>query len=399
MMWRCSACGAINGGLSKRCGERIFKGGRIVLGTSGGCGKSLEHEEWFAPDDISSNAALTNAEDISKALAGPDWRCCYCGSSQRRGDGECANCGGEEKPLQERATIPSVTPPSSYTPPVRTHKHPYRESFPSDPPRESFPNFRVSRSWLPFAIGGGVLALIAIVTMLLWPRSVDAAVTAVQWQSTVTVERYKIRGEEGWYPPGDAIDTENRGQRIHHYDHVKVGTEQVSRLESYACGQTCITLPRTCSTTPRSCSSNGNGTMSCSGGDTVCSGGGESCSTKYCSRTVYDTVPVYEDQPRYQTWYVWRAWRWGYDRTIHRSGTDLKPLPPETAKIRLNASCVGEERERFEISWAYKTTFMDAKGKAYSYVPKTEKEFQQLPTGTKKRLLISITGVSIKDDK
>ena len=48
--------------------------------------------------------------------------------------------------------------------------------------------------------------------------------------------------------------------------------------------------------------------------------------------------------------------------------------------------------------WVYSTIFADKKGKPYVYTPHTQEEFQRLTLGTKKRLKVTMMGVSLKEE-
>ena len=435
MWWCCKACGTVNGGLSKRCGERPVVNGRVVPPKSDlGCGKRQEDESWFPPDDISARAAIRDRDHLRQALDGPDWVCGYCGSTTKRADGECANCGGDpnfnasernddvrvqehkgERQVEkldtpwkkERPTL-DETPSSkrSHRPRVRTAGKTGIKP-PDDFPWDEIEDERMFRSaskgrpfpTIPVVIGGVVIAVTALLLFLLWPRYVDGQVAYVHWDVKVNVERYQVIKNEGWDPPGDAFDEIDLGRRVHHHERVQVGTRQETYTESYNCGQTCTPIPRTCTTTPRTCSSNKNGTMNCSGGNQVCTGGGQRCVPKTCTRPATRTIPVYENQPRYRNWYSWKAWRWRKNRTIPRSGDDLNPQLPPKEKIRLNVGCQGKEKERSSPQWTYLTTFKDKKGETYKYVPKSEGEFKSLPVGTQKRLRLVAGTVTIVESK
>jgi hypothetical protein len=370
MLWRCDTCNHINGGLSKNCS---------------GCGKALENEKWFMPEDISTNANLHNPEDLDKALRGPDWRCPFCHSSQRKKDGECANCGGPEinnithkNPKVFADTYEKRTIPTHYT--TKPQQNTLQDLIDFDNDVRIFSKPSLLKRPITWVIGS-IALLTTLVVFLLWPRTVEAEVIGSNWKSTATVERRQITGEAGWDVPFDSITSRNEGRRIHHYDKVQIGTKRVPYSESVACGQTCRTIPRTCS-------SNKNGTASCSGG-------GQSCSTKYCNRTAYRTDPVYEDQPRYRDWYSWTAWRWKHNRTIVNSGNDFAPKPPEN--INLNQNLNDGERERSSIDWKYVVIFQDKNKEKFNFTNiNSESHFLSFHIGDHHILKVSSIGVSIK---
>jgi hypothetical protein len=83
MLWRCDTCRTENGGLKKTCGN---------------CGKPKDKEEdYMSGHEITVDDALTDPDGIRQAKAGPDWTCRYCGSRQRKLDGNCANCTAGQK--------------------------------------------------------------------------------------------------------------------------------------------------------------------------------------------------------------------------------------------------------------------------------------------------------------
>ncbi len=180
MYWKCFACGTINGGLSKRCGDRVIKNGKVTKNSGEGCGKHQDREEWFSPEDISVNANLTDANDIAKAEAGVDWFCGYCGSTQRGTNGECVVCGGDKKASKEDRE-------GKYHPHLDEHiKHTINE--PKD--KSKFTKFVV----------GGLFVVPTLLGLfgLLTPRHVDAKVQSVSWTGTVHVERYSRFPDSGW---------------------------------------------------------------------------------------------------------------------------------------------------------------------------------------------------------
>jgi len=353
MLWKCDVCHTINGGLSKTCN---------------GCGKALENEEWFMPDDISVNANLTKPEDIDKALRGEDWHCPSCKSSQRRGDGECANCGNKETNTI-KLLIPDQLPKKiTYTSRYELDEPDYYNS----------PFYKKPIVW----IISSIICITSLVIFLLWPRTVESIVIGSNWTSTVTVERNKIIRDEGWDVPGDAISFNNDGNRIHHYDKVQVGTHQVPYSQSYVCGETCTI-------SPRRCTKNNNGTASCSGGT-------KSCRDKYCTRTAYRTDPVYENIPRYRNWYSWRVRRWRFDRTVTSTGSDFAPKLPEN--INLNSNMTDGDQERSSVEWKYIVIFKNKKEEKerFNYQPNSESAFSSFHIGDTHTLKVSSVGVSIE---
>ena len=145
--------------------------------------------------------------------------------------------------------------------------------------------------------------------------------------------------------------------------------------------QACYTTTRTCYTTQRSCTSNRNGTANCSGGDQVCTGGDRicpppSCVTKYCDESRTRTVDDYEDQPRYQDYYAWDAWDWGYNRTVRHAGVSLETNWPSDDELKAPLATGEQERTRREEE--YHVVF-STKDTTYDYTPRDESEFDTTP--------------------
>lgn len=379
MFWKCSTCGTINGGLSKICGDRVVKDGKVTKG-SGGCGKPQDREEWFMPEDISVNANLTDEKDISKATCGVDWYCGYCGSTQRRSNGSCAICGGDKETSKEDRNGKFQTQKT------RQHKSYELDEVQYEEHSYSSTKTPTKRNILPFAIGGAaLLLLIGFIVWLFTPKYVEAKVQSVSWLGTIHVERYSRFPNSGWYAPGNAEDVHIEGQRVHHYDHVLVGSHREPYTESEPCGQNCRSV-----SVPRSCSSNKNGTARCSGGGTR-----QECSTRYCSVTHYRSVNDYIDEPRYQMWYSWYEWQWRHNRDVNSSGTDLQPKEPNV--IDLCSNCFGREQERKSVStFSYSCVLKDDDGKLQTYNPGSLQEFQRCTLGRSVRLKFVAGSVSIE---
>lgn len=462
MLWTCRVCrSADNRGLHKHCTN---------------CGKPKDERdvERF-PDDLSESNALSG-EDQRKALAGPDWKCKFCGTLQNSLGRCCAECGCDketgEKPWQysgpgkvtedldtgrksttgvpptvverrfakSKATIdvdlfrapartddPVVTPwePTDQPKPKARPPEPERIFAEStggyrDPPavetappveREFVPNTGSYRDppkiFIPrtplhrrpgFLRNVGVLAAVVGLALVLWlvfrTKVVDARVTTVSWQHDVIVDRYQVYRREGWDSDPGAFEVHDEGRRVHHYDHVQVGSHRESYQESYTCGQTCTTVKGSCYTTSRTCTSNKNGTATCTGGDRVCSPDTKSCVDKTCTRTAYRTVPDYEDQPRYRTWYSWKVWDWGYNRTVRAAGSSMETRWPADAELQPLGLAPGEQ-ERHRRQELYSVTLSDSKD-SWTIKPKSEPDFQRFPPGSRFKLKVGIAnGVTV----
>jgi len=341
MTWQCSTCQKQNLGRHKVCQ---------------GCGNPMDgSEKYEMPANPETAASVTDADLLAMATAGPNWRCAYCGSDQRRSDNSCGQCGAA---IGTGTEVPDeVVPPAPVVPWWTKHG-----------------------KWAQ-RIAIGVAVLVVLIVFLVWnairPRNYDGKVTAVAWEHTIEIDRYMIRKHEGFKEniPQTAMDVTSVGQRVHHHEqvldhydteHYSVQVSDGYRTETYtaqeSCGQNCTSRPRSCS---QSCSSKKNGFASCR---QVCSGGGQSCTTKYCSRTKTRQVPKYRQEPRtrqvpryrqeprYAEGFSWRNWEWGHERTVKEQGTDVAGLKwPAGALTAMG----GGEKERelrkatYVVSLAY----------------------------------------------
>ena len=405
MLWECSTCDSKdNRGLDRFCPS---------------CGKPKEDKdrEYF-PKDISRANALTGEKD-RLARAGADWKCKYCSVLQASPNAYCSRCGSSKrdgtkwkanpksevtksgasvtiprpskaKASKAKATITGVLADIEETPPPVFADDPLEWERPSLTP--------VARTiqrvkGYPWEKKHLLLLLIPILPILLYllfrTREVDVDVRSSSWTHTVVIDRYHVVAEEGWYPSSGAMDTKPLGQRVHHYDHVAVGSHQESYTENVQCGQTCTTVPGVCRTSPPTCTSNRNGTASCSGGGTTCSSSTQSCSPKYCTVARTRTVTDYQDQPRYQMWYGWNEWEWtnGF-RKVTRSGV-LDPYWPTPQEVEMVLPPGEQERSHSEES--YLVTFTDGKAE-WKFHPAKEGEYLRLVARKRHRLRVSIAG-------
>ncbi len=406
MLWTCHVCKQEhNRGLARHCRN---------------CGHPKdEHDEEFFPEDLTK---ALEGDDALKAAAGPDWKCKYCGSLQGALNKCCTECGvdpktgakpwearvktvtedvatGEKRVMGainvagqvwtdwlERENARLETAPADTSPPVETS---YRENARVAP--RTLPKVRIWLPQLPVILGGiGALVVFILVAFLLFrTKIVDAHVSGVKWEHRVLVDRYQVFHRDGFYPEPAAFHVTPTGERIHHYDHVRVGSHKEHYNERVACGQSCSTP--SCYTTQRTCTSNRNGTANCTGGDRVCPP--PSCVTKYCDEPRTRTVDDYEDQPRYQTYYAWDAWDWGYNRTVRHTGVSLATSWPSDEELKAPLAEGEQERtrreEEYHVSFATKDT-------TYDYAPRDETEFDTYTPDSAWRLKVGIAhGVEV----
>jgi hypothetical protein len=363
MWWRCSACQAENLGRFKGCQA---------------CGKAKEGEPFYdAPGTAvpSYEQRVTDAALIAQATAGADWACRYCGSHQRRDNGTCAECGAGQGEAARPATYFS-----SYIGDANRAKAEAASApppLPAPPPPAPFVSW-FKHYWLLLVVASVVLSIAGGLYLLFRTRVVTAEVVERTWEHKVLVERYMVVEGQGFAEsrPASAFEIVPRGQRFHHNDKVRDGTEREAYTERVACGQTC-------SKTPVSCTTNNNGFKTCSGGD-------QRCSTKYCSETRYREVPRYKDVPVYREWYTWKNWEWKLHRSVSEVGSFDEPRWPSDAKVALNQGVGPGEKERTRNEAKYHVVFEDREKKLHEYTPKDLEELKRLKKGTQRKVRVGI---------
>jgi hypothetical protein len=364
MLWRCT-CKHENRGHDMVCAI---------------CGRPRsEKEEFYMPGDTSPDAAVTEPDLLREATAGADWSCRYCRSNQRKLDGTCAQCGASQDEAKKQPPAPAAAARAA------------------EPESEPAPRPHHVPQWQAGAVVALAITLLGL--LLYWAfreRTIEATVTALEWEHAVEIERYQVVHHEGWSPSFDAEHVTPLGERFHHLDHVAIGSHDEQYKAKEACGQTCTPIPRTCRQTPKTCTSNKNGYASCRGGDTVCSGGGQSCSTKWCDVTKARSVTDYADIPRTRMWYAWDDWEWGHNRMIKLGGgvptlrDDGLPWPPPEALLPPHP-LADREQERQIRSERYVVTFT-GNGVPYTYAPANEEAFFGFTIGQHHTIKVSVVG-------
>ncbi|MCA9579110.1 MAG: hypothetical protein R3B40_28100 [Polyangiales bacterium] len=365
MVWRCSSCGHQNLGRHKLCQ---------------GCGNPKDASERYEmPSDTAAAETVTAPELLRLATAGPNWQCGFCGSHQRRLDGECAQCGAAQQDGRD------LRPPTDE--PAGDTKDAERAFDPEDDAVQELVGKPTGTRW---KVAGAAGALAAVVGFFGLGGEVPglhadgpkthyvARVGARRWERVVTVERYRQVTQEAFAEniPSDAEDRTGLGQRHHHNEEVRDGfdtehyTERVRDgydtehyTERVACGRDCSPRPQRCREV---CTPNENGFATCRD---HCTGGGQDCTTRYCNESRTRRVPRYRDErrtrqvPRYRTvsrtaeWYSYRVWRWGEDRVVRAAGSGpTEPRWPSAEEIHLSEGLADGEREREQRSETFEVT-------------------------------------------
>lgn len=257
---------------------------------------------------------VLTAEEEAKYTTNPDWICKACGAANAD-EGLpvdqllCGSCNqwqtnsldlGENAPDRLKTGETVVQRPSDWIPPAPS---------PEPEPPKTPPNWR--RRIAIGAVGIGGSATIWTGVNLLSPQIIEAEIISRTWTVTVEIQEKRPTDDSGWTRPSDAYDvttsTRQRGTR-----QVQVGTrqeeEQVSYREQTGTKEECKTVSR----------GDGTGTRSCKDVPVY--------TTKY--RTETKTVPVYRDEPVYDTWYSYTVDRWKQKKVLTKDGQENAPRTP-----------------------------------------------------------------------
>jgi hypothetical protein len=400
MLWDCSRCQAtMNRGLEKHCRH---------------CGHPKdERDREYMPETVTEQDALTD-DKKRRAEAGADWKCKYCvgGPLQNQLNKCCTECGvpkdqgaiareAKEAPPavavyhpvsgQRQAVDASLSAVASAwkshargQPSVSFSSSDTPTTMPVSSDASDAPNF-MSRAtkWKAVAVPAAAVLVGLVLWLVFRTKTYDVRVTGLHWEHKVLIDRYQVWHRDGWDPDPTAFDVRDDGPRVHHYDHVHIGSHDEPYIAHEECGQDCRTVHGTCSKTPRSCRSNKNGTATCTGGDRVCSPDTKSCTTRYCDVPRKRKVDDYEDQPRYREYYDWSVWEWGYNRTVARSGSTTDESWPSDDELALNLPSLNDgEREREAVrKVTHRVTFSDGNGGEWAIEPEACQQFEGYPLG------------------
>ncbi len=341
--WTCSSCGRTGiPGRQKRCPS---------------CGNPKDtSEEYEAPAGHGSYLSEAELRDmgVDPKLHLSDETCEYCGAKLKPGTQKCPNCGAalgdvgyttRHCPACGRESNEETCPNCGSPTEEKLVAHREAEAPPPPPPKPKATESKGLNLKVLLPIAIGVLFLCAItclIAFVLFPRNETATVSGYAWERKILVQEHQYNRHEGWDPPADA-DIEQREERIHHHDQVKVGTEEECGYEEEC--ETHSVYDHT---------------------ETVCYDDG-TCDEKDVYRDerechdeyVCKEVPIYEDVPVYQTWYIYSVWEWVDLDPIIARGDDAAPYWPE---VQLEDN--QRENKRVEVC---EIMFTNKKGKTFPY--------------------------------
>ncbi len=327
-LWDCASCGTKSiGGLTKKCP------------TCGSPKEDRHNEVYYTAKD--NKKKLSQEEmDIAGITSdhNSDHDCRYCGATLKPTILTCPICGGE----------------------VET-----KEVKPEQKPEEK-KKFGI----LPLIIIGGVIiflcALVSLIGAILGGNK-KVTVDSVNWERTVTEESYQYAKQEGWELPEDAYlisqDKKQSGTEkviVRYEDKEVCTTDQVE--DGYE--EVCVTEDVTYD----------DGTT-----DTI-----ENCTNEPVYKDVEncstEEVPVYEEKPVYDTWYIFKSWAWVEADSETLTGEDFNAKWPKID--------VDEENREGEKNEEYTIIFEDNKGKQYTYITDNYDEYKKYKIGSSWKIVI-----------
>jgi len=175
LIWICSFCSTKNPGPIKTC-------------TS--CGAPQPDDVEFLQVDEAQFNFIKDEALIRMAKAGPDIHCPYCGTRNTAGTALCTNCGGDisqggkaRKAGEKIQTTAEAHEPS-----------------PAEPAPK--PKRKLSRTATILIAIAGLAVVAACIALILWltkTENIQAFVTDVEWERSISIEAYSPVTESDWW--------------------------------------------------------------------------------------------------------------------------------------------------------------------------------------------------------
>ncbi|HBL26139.1 MAG TPA: hypothetical protein DD490_04810 [Acidobacteria bacterium] len=337
--WDCPHCGRTgNRGSAKFCG---------------GCGAPRgEDVRFYLPDDARE---VSDAAELRKAMAGPDWICPYCQGDNGAESSFCSGCGAPRdgaavRPLVETRLAPPVVPA----------------------PQPVVSKGRAG-GLLKKGCGIGCLGLLVLFG-LIWflgrPREATLTAQGFSWERSIQIEALQAVTEEAWedaVPAGARVLSRRR--EVHHTNRVQTGTV---RKSSTVTEQVQVGTERVKVGTRDL----GNGYFE----------------DIYEDRPVYEDrsheesydEPVYREDPVFAVKVRYEIDKWLPAREEKAAGQDRSPRWPEVQQAANERA--GARKESYEIR------FLDDKGKACVHRTPREAEWRRFEPGGAYRATVKPDG-------
>ncbi|MDQ7821573.1 MAG: zinc finger protein [Candidatus Eremiobacteraeota bacterium] len=327
------------------CPNCEYKGNKGPDKHCTGCGAPRGDDvKFYLPD---SAREVTSEAELTKAQAGPDWKCPFCGGDNKAGAPACTGCGAAKDGAATRE-VKDIRFDRREQPPSRT------------PPPGASGSLKRS---LSYGCGCFVLFVVFFLALIAFgSRDTTLKVSGFQWTRTVEVEKLGTFRETAWegeVPAGARI--RERTRAVHHYDQVQTGTVTRTRLETdkVQSGTEKVKV---------GVKDKGNGYF-----EDIYE---ERPLYREVERTVTYQDPVYKQVPSYRTKLAYDIDRWNAARTEKAEGKTQEARWPDLR----TAESPAKEREGKKTE-KYLVLFADAKGNSYPYEARSEAEWLTFKEG------------------
>lgn len=298
----------------KQCGTTSISG---ELRDCPNCGKPRPDGTKFDVDKRKTITYVSEETEKQVRLRGRDWTCEYCNAMNSGLDTICPGCGAPRySPSQDAETAvrqPESTRAYDNITVRKPELHePNRQiSDESETTDDSYKTVferligfikdKAQTIAVSLATMVAIPALVMTLIFVLTPKDVDFQITDMSWKYTIEVQKLTTVDESDWTLPSDGRLQYTR-EEIHHYtpviDHYE--TEWYDVLDGY--DEEIVGYKDL-----------GNGYM-------------EEITTQIPRyRKESREVPVYEDEPVYQTKYYYEIDKWLYHRAVVTSAHDKNP--------------------------------------------------------------------------
>ena len=308
LFWDCPECGHAHiEGPTQRCPRCFWWRDRSV-------------NFYEAPD----SRVLTPEEEAKYTR--PDWICKACGASnpdtgQPASELLCGSCHswqtndldmGTEGPTRAATDKEVATVQGKWQEGFRIDEGDGGAAPKPKPKKSGSLKNRVVAGAIALGLGGTGFGAWQLFT----PTIIDAEITQRTWTVAVEIQEQRPVDGSGWNLPSGAYNV-RREERRRGSRKVQTGTTtedvQVSYREQTGTKEECRTAS----------DGNGVGTRSCRDVPVY--------TTKY--RTETKTVPVYRNEPVYDTWYSYTQEKWMQQTTVNNSGSGDAPRTPPTVTL------------------------------------------------------------------
>lgn len=306
LFWDCPECGHAHiEGPTQRCPRCFWWRDRQV--------------QFYEADDSRS---LTPEEE--EKFTRPDWICKACGASnpdrgQPVAELLCGSCNswqtnsldlGSDRPEEAATDVEVQAVQGQWQEGFRIDEAATETQDPE--PKPGNWKKRIAAGALALGVGGTGFG----VWQLSMPDIINAEITNRTWTVTVEVQEQRPISASGWSLPSDAYDV-NRRDKQRGTRQVQTGTTTENVQVSY---QEKTGTKEECKTTS---DGNGVGTRTCRDVPVY--------STKY--RTETKTVPIYRQDPVYDTWYTYTQEKWVPQTTVSNDGVGDSPRTAPTVTL------------------------------------------------------------------